>query len=82
MSEKWQPIETAPKNGTKVDLWYPGIIGRVADSFWAEDGVWSPGYWITRDSEGDTHLYPNSAPTHWMPLPTSPSNEEGGQDGA
>ena len=31
----WQPIETAPKDGTVVDLWVRGR-GRVTDCVWGE----------------------------------------------
>lgn len=37
-SETWQPIETAPKDGTVVDLWIAGDFGehgeRRADAYW------------------------------------------------
>ena len=40
MSE-WQPIETAPKDGTVVDMWH--VHGfRIADVWWDEtDERWS-----------------------------------------
>lgn len=39
MSE-WQPIETAPMDGTKVDLWLVNADGegwREADAYWVTD---------------------------------------------
>ena len=67
MSE-WQPIETAPKDGTDIDLWLHGF--RVADCYW--DKV--AGEWC--DSDGD-RLTENvvdygQGPTHWMPHPEPP----------
>jgi hypothetical protein len=61
MSE-WQPIETAPKDGTDLLLWWP---------YWSKipvHGYWSLGEWasLSAISEGD-------GPTHWMPLPAPPT---------
>ena len=51
----WQPIETAPMDGTHLLLLTPK--GRIADGFWSlKYNVWS---WI----------YDLVEPTHWMPLP-------------
>ena len=57
----WQPIETAPKDGSSILLATPK--GRIADGFWALTyGVWS---W----------LYVMVEPTHWMPLPAPPGSQ-------
>ena len=54
----WQPIETAPTDGTHLLLLTPK--GRIADGFWSlKYNVWS---WI----------YDLVEPTHWMPLPDLP----------
>ena len=71
---QWQPIETAPKDGTEVLLYQPrGAFkpwkGRIRD--WAVNiGYWHqpgnpehPGYWM-----GNRQM----RPTHWMPLPEPP----------
>lgn len=68
MSE-WKPIETAPKDGTPVDLWHE-TYGRITDTWWDEDD----GFWVT--GAGDQGLI-----THWAPLtapePThNPEKEE------
>ena len=55
---EWQPIETAPKDGSFILLATPK--GRIADGFWSlVYGVWSWPYVMVE-------------PTHWMPLPTPP----------
>ena len=62
-TRKWQPIETAPKDGERVLLHsptthtYSGIVGiwDTLDERWAEWDSWHPCY-----------------PTHWMPLPAPP----------
>ena len=54
----WQPIETAPKDGSFILLATPK--GRIADGFWSPVyGVWSWPYVVVE-------------PTHWMPLPELP----------
>ena len=52
---KWQPIETAPRDGTIIDLWLTGG-GRVADQWWCEeDKTWSG--------------LENEMFSHWAPIP-------------
>jgi hypothetical protein len=79
----WQPIETAPRDGTQVLLYAPG---RLTYGAWSEpsttprikyqDGFapepeWDEfePYWASWDG-GFTEKAP---PTHWMPLPPPPS---------
>lgn len=55
----WQPIETAPKDGSFILLATPK--GRIADGFWSPVyGVWSWPYVMVE-------------PTHWMPLLERPN---------
>jgi hypothetical protein len=42
----WRPIETAPKDGTKVDLFYAYPRGRTIDCMWRQGGVYGDGRWI------------------------------------
>jgi hypothetical protein len=75
MPAMWQPIETAPKDGTLVDLWYiwwvaslDGFDGRrLTNGYWskANDEV---GHWATREKE----MPVNVKFTHWMPIPEPP----------
>ena len=69
----WQPIETAPEH-EPILIWVPGVnrghasaevVIRVADSFWTNGGP----------NAGDD-LYFEEAPTHWMPLPPPPQENE------
>ena len=54
----WQPIETAPKDGSFILLATPK--GRIADGFWSPVyGVWSWPYVMVE-------------PTRWRPLPELP----------
>lgn len=58
---EWQPIETAPKDGT--DIFVAGGKFKPMVAFWFRDG-WV-NVWTFEDRTA-----PN--PTHWMPLPEPP----------
>lgn len=59
----WRPIETAPRDGTEILCWCPGIGERVL--------CFDAGCWVL--AGGD---YANDyEPTHWMPLPPAPEVE-------
>jgi hypothetical protein len=62
----WRTMESAPKDGTKVDLLYRGDIRRT-DAFWKEDA-----WWFGDDDDCFTTTG-KACPTHWMPLPTPPA---------
>lgn len=63
----WQPIETAPKDGTKI-LLYAVIWPDVAVGSWDES---NNGWMLYPDSE-DSGRERNIS--HWMPLPEPPKN--------
>lgn len=68
-SEEWQPIETAPKDGTP-------ILGTDEDGEqyvieWWPKGARQDGFYECGDLL--------RAPTHWRPLPSPPSKQEGAQ---
>jgi hypothetical protein len=65
---KWQPIETAPKDGTRVDVCFGK--NRVTDVFFRR-GNWAKeiGYPVV------TKVF-FEQPTHWMPIPTPPTTEK------
>ena len=65
----WQPIETAPKDGTTLLL---GHSVTVFDGWWSEgDGAWIDG---ENNMFGDHIGY---EPTHWRPLPSPPTPPQG-----
>lgn len=67
---RWQPIETAPKDGSRMLLW---TVWRDGFEF-ADTGYWSDlhgGGWV-RNGAG--------TPTHWMPLPPHPDRRRGGTE--
>ena len=65
----WEPIETAPKDGTPVDLWCQGQFrsGRETDC-WFSDGKW----WQYNDLGQDCRDEVDNA-THWRPVPEPPA---------
>jgi hypothetical protein len=73
MSEaSWQPIETAPKDGTSV-LLCDG--DRMEVCWWGKDSLFvnEASYWVYGECQGeynDRQTFDH--PSHWMPLPTPP----------
>ncbi len=70
---KWMPIESAPKNGTRIDIWMVnerlGTSRRVTNCSWGrydEDSEAPYGDYHWRGLDGDDRA------THWMPLPKEP----------
>jgi hypothetical protein len=77
----WQPIETAPKDGTEIDVWCGGEFPRrVTCASWrepTESEWWSHGGDTIDTPDACWHdcfgpLGKDNTPTHWMPLPAPP----------
>lgn len=66
---EWQPIETAPKDGTNVLL--VNRKGNMAVGLWNGRGVLE-GWWLRGGSYPDVFFNDHHGPTHWMPLPEAP----------
>ena len=71
---KWQPIESAPKDG-------PPVLIATADGFVGEaryhedeDGWWWANTHPTDATDGSAER-----PTHWMPLPDPPKRKKARQ---
>lgn len=74
MKMEWQPIETAPKDGARVDLWGKNMLRwdrggeRIVNVAWGKVTDWmgTERYdWMHGRGE-------DFKPTHWMPLPPPP----------
>ncbi len=63
----WQPIETAPKDGTAVLLYYPKRYQMTGGVTW---GCFIDGEWL------DSTITTDNDCTHWMPLPAPPTRLE------
>jgi hypothetical protein len=66
----WQPIETAPRNGTRVLVWGPRFVVQI-DSH-------EPPCGHGCDSEGCAESPFMAGVTHWMPIPAPPQEEPRG----
>jgi len=64
----WQPIETAPRDGTHI-LLHTEVFSKVRIG-WFYNGGW---HW-----DGDYQSVVLKPPTKWMPLPAPPVAGEGG----
>ena len=65
MSEKneWKPIESAPKDGSRVLIWHPDYCAPITAQWYGSEG------WKL-----DSDISPFwMQPTHWMPLPPLPA---------
>lgn len=68
-SQAWQPIETAPRDGTPVLACIENSVSYVA---WTQNGdakFWGRQWAFLVDHEGSVHTF---NPTHWLPLPKPP----------
>lgn len=82
----WMPIETAPKDGTSIDVWNGE---RIPDVSWCRPDGGSIDYKDWCASVAEVHgysvgwcmenIYPH--PTHWMPKPSPPAIVPVGQEG-
>lgn len=79
----WQPIETAPKNGTWIllrggsvdtSVYNPDVVGPMNPAVVAFWHIWDfsqNAEWAFSFWDGEWYSsYDN--PTHWMPLPSDP----------
>ncbi len=72
MIGEWQPIETAPRDGTRILLF---VCGRIICGAWRDDKYAKrPRPYWGHDLEAytGTRNMKNNPPTYWMPLPAVP----------
>jgi hypothetical protein len=62
----WRPIETAPKDETKILGWDPIGEACIPIEWHDADGDCGPGFYVCWTGS------PNGDCTHWMPLPEPP----------
>lgn len=64
----WQPIETAPKDGTRIILWW----GDLSVFGWWLDNTNTRTPWAGWRAPSLVTVPYGCKPTHWMPMPTGP----------
>jgi len=100
-ANQWQPIETAPKDGSLIYLFGKNVSGKTRriqarytqkhkeiaedcdNTEWldelADEYYYPEGWYEISWCNDDYHMYKvhdyNIQPTHWMPLPPSPSDK-------
>jgi hypothetical protein len=76
-SRRWQPIETAPQDGTSLLGWW-SHEEKVLHTHWLDNSktAWP---WCGWKAPSLQVSHPKAKPTHWMPLPVRPADEESGQ---
>jgi len=70
---EWQPIETAPKDGSNILVYTPsGVVSVVWKSWTSSYADWDP---VGVDaSYDDSCVVLDSEPTHWRRAPLSPQH--------
>lgn len=75
VGEDWQPIDTAPKDGTAFLLW----VATKASVSRIRIGTWSQRYcnWVSQDWRNRRVHGDDAEITHWRPLPAPPATPVG-----
>ena len=80
--EAWRTIDSAPKNGTIVDLWAQSMMLADRDSdemivaveFRVPRAMWWRGQWVNPDGNSlELEDFSNLRFSHWMPEPLPPA---------
>lgn len=72
LERAWQPIETAPRDGTAILSAGGGLEQVDICAYNARIGGWSCGSCTLDDTDQEPEGY--NRPTHWMPLPPPPAD--------
>jgi hypothetical protein len=73
LTDEWQPIETAPRDGTPILLCHWEDEYCLVGEWWVH-GWWSTGpfRYAPNQIEIRDPIFLDFEPTHWMPLPPPP----------
>ena len=64
----WQPIETAPRDGSRILAYQSSTGDCISECWWEEDLT---DFWAGWVNDFDSE----PSPTHWRPLPSPPEAE-------
>lgn len=77
----WYEIASAPRDGTKIDVW---VVGGTTPEGWRVTDAWWRTSWVRTVQEGDfcgdideleyAHQWGTEIVTHWTPIPPCPQN--------
>ena len=72
---EWQPIESAPKDGTYVDLWLT-YHSKKLDGYCVPDTYFKDGWWHYDFCDEDYELDSTDCTiTHWKPVTKPPQSD-------
>ena len=73
---QWEPIETAPKDGTLIIVGREGLSGvwvaRYVEQYQSGYVPDNPWFGMLLNTNHISPPYHSSIPTHWMPMPEPP----------
>lgn len=72
----WQPIETAPKDGTEFVM-LDANVNTATVGHWMADVGWLNKPVPIGGAKHEPRWFPLATPTHWMPLPQPPEQPNG-----
>ncbi len=79
----WNLIESAPKDGTEILLYWPQVV-LPDEAYRGGQRIVAIGRWGTPNYAGEAFVEhwmiggrwtPGDDPTHWMPLPSPPQTQ-------
>lgn len=77
---QWQPIETAPKDGSPVLLFFPEFKRKIHVGYYLMREIYEYGKLTSKEEMWrcdliiENFLTPGT-PTHWMPMPEAPTTK-------
>lgn len=71
---KWMPIDTAPKDGKPFQAWIDKYGWKPNCRYNPDSEAFELWGRVDYDQDG-WDVYPHMVPTHWMPIPSRPTDK-------